>query len=300
MLDYPRRVLSQREWVRARRNGVPVLALVLTACGPGEPSTAATADTETPDEVPVSVPLWSGPEALAALDAALSSPFPTPRDVGRIYVDYLSHAEGSCPGMDPGTIDMLTGCTTSEGYYYAGIAGFSQVRRTDESGIEIDQCVLSGDLEMFDAGGSRFAIGGVVNDVMITLTDGGVHYEAEYAGTIVYTGPDSPVSGGISALLEISHLSQGGKDTLDIDGGIGTVNAQLAFDAAQFGSPACPEGFTGAFQIRDPDGHWYVLDYGDACTGCGSLTADGVTDLGEQCFDATAFEQALTAKLHAL
>jgi hypothetical protein len=92
-----------------------------------------------------------------------------------------------------------------------------------------------------------------------------------------------------------SGSSDAGVVTVSVYGGYTRPDAQLYFESLGFGG-ACGEEPTGAVRLRDPDGYWYRLDFGDACTGCGTL-AYGDSALGEICVDLTPAAAGLAATL---
>jgi hypothetical protein len=267
----------------------PTLAVDDTADGAGDTSV------EFYDYEPPS-PEWTAGEARDAIEAALDGRRVTPWDVLDTYRLLVSLGTTNCPGPD-GNFEQITGCTTADGYTYAGIAGYSgQDGSVGEP--QVVQGTLYGDFEILTPDGLRFAEGGGASAVSTTdATKAEDTFSGLLRGTFVYEGGGVSFADGYSALLYIDAGRSSHGNWLTLDGGAGMDGTDIRFDALSVNAiGVCSAGASGAVEVRAPSGHWYTLTFSDDCTSCGPVTFGGVK-LGNECLDLDGFALAYTALL---
>lgn len=225
---------------------------------------------------------YSPEEVLATLDAHVAAGLPSPHVSKALYLEFMAEGDETCPADDSQLDDTkvpLSGCWSESGYGYAGIAVL--LENSDEA---VYGYQLFGDFQLTDPDGEVFEAGGVTG-FQAQVDESSRTALVELTGSWVY--PPSPhwLGEGYSGTLKIAAREGSGEDRrLNVSGGWQRPDSALYTPELLLDSTVCPEAApTGTVQLRDPSGGWWTVDFGDACSGCGTLAwADG-TEHGEVC-----------------
>ena len=82
--------------------------------------------------------------------------------------------------------------------------------------------------------------------------------------------------------------------SLTIDGSLAVGGVSVYFDEWIYGGEECPDGLSGALELRSPEGRWIRIDFED-CSLCGEATREITGQrLGEACLtDVGPLDQAV-------
>ena len=252
--------------------GYTVGVLLLLACHDPDPDTPTGGDSApatdsgagTGATFPRPDPPWTAAEVEAEIARVLAYGLPTPAPIFPAYDQILSHTTPACPDRYNNNIESLPACTTDTGWYFNGVTQYTVY----EGGTD-----LMGDVLVYGPGGEAFSGGGSVG--YSSFQYGGELWETLYVRGMWYLAGDAGWPGQQPSANVI--LARRGGDLI-LDGGL-TLGGSLSFETLIF-SDACP--IQGVLGVREPGGYWYLLDYGDACTGCAEVRW-GDEVIGESC-----------------
>lgn len=273
--------------------------MFLLGC-PSPDDTGAPAPTGNPDatwvhEGELAEPAWTADEAGAAIEAAVAQPFPVPVVLFQTFADVMSNGDNRCPGPEL-TFEAILGCTADSGWFFAGIAGYNP---TDllEGETTFIQDDLYADMQVVSPDGARFAIGGSADQHLGLTAEGQQSYSGFLQGIFIYTN-GSLFDPAVDALIDYTAGERGdGGKWAGLDGAIGFGGNFLMFDEAVIGGDTCPTDLTGTVRIRDTTDHWYSVDFGDDCDGCGTVYFNGTEDIGTTCVSFGQLGNNLTMAL---
>lgn len=259
-----------------------VHALLLSACASGP-----AAETGAAPEVDAGVePVWSVQDMADAVLTMTREPAVSTLEVRSTYLDLMRRGDTDCPGSDTQLVSVtLNGCTADTGYFYAGVSVWTE-QTTPTSGWR-----LSGDFEIIDPEGRRFIGGGAAGwqigaDALDTV---------ELSGTWSYPGATTDwLDTGVSAYWRQLTSVDGDRVTASLEGGLSYAGVSLWTDAWHYDSAGCAQPM-GAFDVRDPSGLWFHLDYGDDCDAGATVTVDGAP-MGEVELDLGPWMRALAVQ----
>lgn len=271
-----------------------MLPLLAACAGPAADSGSGATS---PAEAAPPTATWSTDAALSAITSGLASGLPDAVSGLRTYLTMMESGDSQCPGPGKQLIDTqvpLTGCTASSGFRYSGVSMFLEGDALSGGNPEVEGMLLGGDFRITDAEGNAYDFGGQVDWFSLPGGQRGpdtggasarvIH--TDVSGTFGYPGGDPWLGNGVSAVLQMqAETASSGESAFVVDGGLGTLDVDLWMHELRFGANACAEGAAaGRVDVRDPSGAWWSLDYGDACSGCGSL-AYATLDPADACLD---------------
>jgi hypothetical protein len=230
-----------------------------------------------------------------ALTTALEEPFPFPQALFDQYANVMLQGDDMCPGASL-SLEQILGCTSSSGWWYAGISGYDATDIVDGATPFI-QDDLYADMQVDAPDGTRFAIGGSANQHLGTADDGTHTYTGFLQGIFIRTTASSLFNPSVDALIAYTAGEGDGRQWVTLDGAVGYRGAYLMFDDLTIAGDDCPTAASGALRIRDDTEHWYTLDLGDDCDTCGTVYFNGTTDLGEACVTLDTFGGRLASSL---
>ena len=246
--------------------------------------TAFAADTvpEVTQDIPAAA--LSAEAVIAAIEDTFADGMPSPLLPRKSYLEMFQGRDDNCPGGQgynlPGAFQ---GCTSDDGWLYAGIAEYEGP--TDPE-IEGNFGMLA-DCYMVDPDGNWFvAAGEMLFDKKGDLNGGSV--TAEISGTWSYAPAGSWMAPeGAGAVLEISAEWSDYGWSIALDGSATNGTNHVRLEMLSMSNEACSgAAVSGRYELRGADGYWYSIDATDC--GCGSVTwADGSV-LGEGCVDLTS------------
>ena len=252
-----------------------------------EPNT--TFDTDPPWQPERPGPTWSAVEVGARIDDAMAPGFPDPLMPRDTLVALLQYADVGCPqGNNQGVsyVSSFYGCTAASGYTYAGIAeysGGSSSGGTAAFHLLVDGFVLDPDGERFVGGGE------------IELVREEPNWEATLGGSWGYPPAGAWMSDPVSLTLGYSGTS-GAEWTLEVSGGYDDGRGHaLWFDHTQFDRDCA--GGRGVLGLREDSGYWFTLALADDCSGCGAVTFEDGSAVGEACVSLGAAAENFTRSL---
>jgi hypothetical protein len=209
-------------------------------------------------------PAWNASEVEAEIAAGLALGMPDPITARDSFFGLFTGADGQCPQGSGYSITSFTGCTSSQGYTYAGMSVYQEDGR---GGF-----VLSTDLYIIDASGRRFTGAGQAS---FGISEYGL--QANMDGIWGYEGEE-----GWLGQIPGFNLSVSLGEDFYLQGGLGIGGHYLAF-LPLIQLEGC-EGATGILEVRDPGGLWYRLDFGEGCSECAEVSYEGES-LGKLCPD---------------
>lgn len=251
-----------------------VWILLALACTSSDGETAATeSDVESVDTEDTEIePQWSADDVETALIRLFDKGLPDASEWLEVYVDYLSHGDEDCPGVDyqlvPSNVP-IDGCYSEEGWFYQGVSTYTDVETDDGTGF-----TFTADMTMADPDGNELRGGGSVD---YWVSDPGKI--SLISGTFVGQGQGNWLDGeGLSAAqFLINRLPEGG---VVVQGATSLDTVGVLYHEF-IHRPNC--GFTGAIEVRgELDDRWYDVDFGDDCTYCANVSFKG-EELGEAC-----------------
>lgn len=269
------------------------LLLLLVACTdapPVEEGPSSTPDTGLPWQPERPGPGLSAEEVAARIDSAMAPGFPDPILPRDTLVSLLQHGDPSCPqGNSQGLsyVSSFYGCTATSGYVYAGIAEYSggstELGSTAAFHLLVDGFVI-------DDAGERFVGGGEIE-----LSRQEPTWDVTLGGSWGYPPAGAWMSDPVSLTMGYSGTS-GAEWTVEVNGGYddGRDHA-LWFDELAFNRDCT--GGSGTLGLREEGGYWYTLRLSEDCSGCGELSFEDGSELGEACVSLGAQAENLTRSL---
>lgn len=281
---------------------LPVLAWLLplacapTADAPAGPATAgdgATSEDTAWMSYPAAGPTPElTPDDVGAILSAIAAQggFNT-QDIINAYHSAMSMGDELCP---IGLTDMLNdvqGCTSRDGYNFAGIAWLTEFAWDPPSGIPIDY-FHGGDFVITTPDGRRMAGGGELLVEAVDVEDGR-EMTVDFKGSWVDERDDGWLGGGVSGVLAATVRERASEHSATLDGGLAMGSTALDFQDLVFDmEPECPGGLRGTIAVRDARGYWTDWRLGDDCDACGAVLFHGDVDLGELCLELDAWAAA--------
>lgn len=260
------------------------MPLLWIACSQQSPiiDTAAEADPSWTPPVPATpTPEWTAAEVSKRLQSRIDAGLPACMDLVDAWHDVRAMGDADpkgCPGEED-HFEILAGCTAASGYWFSGIAQYTDDAFTDVDGAWRTQNNMVTGFEIHAPDGRTFTSGGGCGITQLQA-DGHTSVEAWYSGSAVLEWDKGLLAEGVSLLL-YTTLSQ---TTIALDGGVSVGADALTFRHFQWGA-SCPDGPEGAILLRGEQPYWYTIDFGDDCDHCGMLTHHISTELGEICLD---------------
>lgn len=238
---------------------------------------------EPPDLPAASAPLEAA-EAEDALQAALDAGLVEPLVLGerwRAAID--AGTGGGCPGSGGySLIRGVQGCTSTEGYTFAGPADWTS--EGDSFHLEVDSYILRPDGTLLSYNGEvRYDWGEV---------DGVLTWRGDVRGSFVDDDASGWLGEGASADLLAKGTGTGAGAQVQLTGGCSVGVETVLFETLLW-DPVC--GPSGVVATLDDAGRAYRLALD--CSPCGTVSL-GDDALGEACLDLSAIE-ALVARLAA-
>lgn len=239
-------------------------------------------------------PDWAPEEVATAFAAAVATGVPSPKTVRDVYFDLLARgADATCPGSDQLDGANPLGCTSEQGYFFAGFSSWLQ----QDTGNG-DEWMLSGDFVIRDPDDLAFEVGG---HALHRLQADSSHtiWRSEYSGWWRREGAGGWLGEGTSSLFRTDGTIDPGGETLLVSGGLTWSGLSVYFDQAKRAPSSCGPAYTGSVQLRDATGGWWKVALDGTCEPCGALdfAGGGAGSGGTTCLDLDGFFDALTADL---
>jgi hypothetical protein len=213
------------------------------------------------------------------------------QDIINAYHSAWAKGDEHCPF---GLTDLLTdiqGCTSLDGYHFAGIGWLTEFEWDPGTGIPIDY-YHGGDFTITAPDGRRMAGGGELL-VEATDVDDGREMSVDFKGSWVDETDDGWLGGGVSGVLQATVVERTSDHSATLDGGLSIGGTALDFQSLVFDmDPECGGGLRGTMAVRDTRGYWTAWQLGDDCDACGELSFRDTTDLGELCVELDAWATA--------
>ena len=247
---------------------------------PGETGEPFTYVPEDPD------PLWTADEVATQLDALFAEGLPQCTHFIDHYVAAREHGndDGVCPGPDE-QMDQILGCTSEDGWWFAGIAGYEHyINPRDEGTGQVANAILFTDFEIRNPEGEAFHAGGTCNYWGEDTATGMWVASSWFHGSGQVGWADDWYGDGVSQLNEIEVIADADVRAVILDGGFAWGENTLLFRDVKWNAPECFPGVIGSVALRGPQNHWYELEFTD-CQPCGQLVFHDTHDLGEICVD---------------
>lgn len=236
-------------------------------------------------------PVWTAAQAAQAVEDALAAGLADPFLPRQEWISLFDYADEDCPGggefvTEYGIPSMMQGCTSQAGCLFAGLASYQE-----DQGDGRFRFALQSDGYIIDPEGQRLTAAGGVS--FEGQRDGeAVYWNAFVAGMWAYPASTGWLAEGASLVL--SAVGTDGPDGrwLWLDGGQSLGEHTMYFQDLTLDPTGCGGHPTGAIEVRDPDGAWYRLDFGQACDGCAEVLGPDGQALGSAC---PALREALSA-----
>ena len=270
-----------------RRSGVGLVRLVAAIFLAGCVNEKRHPSESTPSDDVVAVDL-GGPDApemtvddaVARLGTAMETGLPNPIDIRDAYVDVLSLAERGCPIREnPDATDAngvwFDDCVTAAGTHFDGQANFDESASEGAWAFEgVANFVVTYPTGRVFSGGGEFAEWGEKTGTSRQWTSktGGNYHLSDAAGWL-------GESGQAGFYVDASVDADGA--VVQLDGGVGYDDVDLAFEAMISDAAVCDAMPSGRVLIRDDTGFWFDVRL-DGCDGCGRVVWRDL-DLGERC-----------------
>lgn len=223
-------------------------------------------DTALPLVVARPDPSWDAAAAQDALNQVFSLGLPDPRSIRDLFMTQLNGRDSVCPSGSGASTTSVSGCTSSFDWTYTGTSTYQDA---GSSGFS-----LAADIYIQDPNGNMFEGGG---QVFYMAKEQGIGGGLD--GTWGYSAAEGWMAQNPSFSLSL-YIDPNGM--LILQGGLGMAGQAIDFN--DFGLRSGCAGPIGSLSLRDPNGWWYNVDFGDTCSGCGPLSW-GETNLGEVCLD---------------
>jgi hypothetical protein len=211
-------------------------------------------------------------------------------DIAYAFQAVMEHGGDACPSGVALSFSLVLGCTTQEGWTYAGIAWLDVTEADPISGAPLTY-YLGGDFEIQDPDGGSFEGGGETT-VTTTRSDGRLESEISYKGTWRDDSDKGWLGRGISGVFEATVVNSDDEHLATLDGGLAIGDKVMNFDNTVFDDLDCPSGLKGTIGVRDDQGYWYEWRLGDDCDECGDVVFHGEQEMGELCLDVSQWANA--------
>jgi len=240
---------------------------------------------ENSNEVVVAIPAptLDADGVAAAIQSTLAGGLPSPMRAREAYLAMFEGRDERCPGgSQPSLPGRFEGCWSESDWFYAGYAEYGG---SDDPLDTSDDFTLLADGQMIDgSGGSFIGAGELYYDAEL----GSQRWEGGLTGTWSYDLASDwmgvPAAGGVLTFL--ADVS-GSHWRLEVDGSVAGGDHPIALQDVVVEADDCGATTSGAVRLRGGTGYWYTLALEDC--GCGTVTYDDGTILGEGCIDlATA------------
>jgi hypothetical protein len=187
--------------------------------------------------------------------------------------NWFSHGDVDCPGEGTYMIgESVEGCTSDQGWYYLGVGGYDEAAGEDENGA-LNELTISGDLAIIGPALDHIDIGGRWN--LITRDTG--TWRALVNGS--WLEPENNLdwlATGMSAWLEYYlFVDDAGDNAVSMQGVLTLRGTSMTFEDVILGRASCNGVPIGLVTVRDPDGGSWAIDFGEACTPCGTVSFEG-------------------------
>ena len=237
-----------------------------------------------PPDLPEPPPPLDLAEAEATLQAALDAGLPEPLLLAEQWTSAIDAGTGGgCPGSgDYSLIRGVRGCTSSEGYTFAGPADWT--RDEDSFFLEADSYILRPD-------GTLLSYNGELG-YEVDRSAGVTTWRGDVRGSFVDDAAAGWLGTGVSTDLVAKGSGAAEDAEVQLSGGCSVGLETVLFEDLVW-TPAC--GASGTLATLDAAGRAYRLSVD--CSSCGPLSL-GDDLLGDACLDLSALE-ALVARLAA-
>ena len=233
----------------------------------------------------------------AALQASVSGGIPSPMRTRQVYLSMFEGRDPGCPGgSQPNLPGRFEGCWSESGWFYAGYAEYAGPVDPDAHG---ESFTLLADGQMIDGDGGVFVGAG---QLAYTPEPGTGRWEGSLSGTWSHDLADDWMGGsGAGGVLTYLADAWASGWRLEVSGSVGGVAHPIVLQDVVVWSDDCTaEGAdtetagastSGALRLRGSAGYWYTLALDDC--GCGPVTYDDGSELGEACVQLGPAAQAL-------
>lgn len=235
-------------------------------------------------------PQWTAEEVGARIDLATSLGIPEPLSVLAVYTELLSHGDDACPGGEfAGGFVTLEGCTSEQGYRFAGSAGLAiEDERAGEgddwTGL-VSLASAPADYVITRPDGRALEVGGIFRLVLVRA-EGQREWRSRLAGTYVDPAAGGWLAPGFSGALQLAGVGEGAAAVQTADGSLGVLGVAIDVSQLVVAPGVCADGFLGGvIRVRQDDATWNVVSLPGECSRCGSVSWEGVEELGEACID---------------
>jgi hypothetical protein len=240
-------------------------------------------------------PEWTGDEAVLSVESALELGFPDPLSLLEDYQAMMAAGDESCPGDDTqlmGDLVPREGCTSESGYFYSGVAAYTETSGTGSFG-PLFAFHLDAGFRLIDDQSMEYEAGGNVLYSMERSEELSRHqWSAQVEGSWVYGGAAPWFDAGISASLSLGGTLIDGQQIDKAWGTLGMAGSWFAMDEMTWDS-SCGDQPFGVLGIRDPSGLWIWIELDSDCSGCGTGTWDGTGEVEELCVDLRPIQSVL-------
>ncbi len=212
-------------------------------------------------------PTWDAAGVAAAFDGVTGTGMPDALTLRAQFTAMFERGDAQCPVTQGYNLTSFTGCMAQSGYYFAG---YSVYQDNGPQGF-----LLASDAYIIDPSGEQLSAAGqtvyqVQGGSVVMAMDGMWGYPP--AGGWFGRMPGFNISYRIDAASTVisGGLTMG-------DGTPGGSRSVYFEDLTWAGGCA-----TGTIQVRDPQGLWYVLAFGEDCSNCAEVLWDGA-EIGRAC-----------------
>ena len=206
------------------------------------------------------------------------------QDIINAYKAVMDMGDDHCPFGLPYMLSDVQGCTSLEGYDFAGIAWLTEFDWDPRTG-EPTAYFHGGDFAVTAPSGAQMAGGGELL-VEATDVDDGREMTVDFKGTWIDEADDGWLGAGVSGVLTATIIERASTHQATLDGGLAMGSTALDFQNLVFDmDPSCASRLRGTLAVRDSRGHWTDWQLGDDCDACGEVYFRGAVDLGELCME---------------
>ena len=247
-----------------------------------------------------SVPFYTAVELGEILASLAEFGLPSARVLRDSYQSLMSYGDESCPGSDTEIEGDLEGCTTGQGWYYAGLLTYVTEEYADMGEASRNFWTDTCDFQIVSPEGIAMIGGGDIEGRWTQIGDNRLQATSQVNGTWIY--PPSPYpwfSEGMSTDVIFRLDRENDEDSVALNGTFGSAGVDLFFDEVRFaGDPACNDQVSaGSAWIRQSDGTWYEMRWSDDCDGCFSVKWDFREHIGSACVDLSILKTSVVAAL---
>lgn len=259
-----------------------------------EPDTS-TIDTTFVDSAPIDIevaPAWASDVVATEIEAALENGLPNPTTLWDVYFQLIAEGQDAdCPGSNQFSLGGDIGCISDLGYTYSGYSTWME-SSSDQGHTQW----IWADFEIITADGDSYFGGGRATYNLDIEDENTSTWFTQVTGSWLFEGHDSWLGQGVSSEL----TTWGGMDMsegwVQLLGSVTILQSSFYFDNLMIASN-CTAQAGGALWVRDPNGGWYHITFGDTCDGCGTLSY-GNEEVGTTCVDLQPLNQMLNAEFH--